>query len=81
MPQINGYIQIEFIDKDAVCYFYPPKEGGTPLDIKAAEEYVKSHNIKDFDSDMFRLAVSSKKEIKMPLGKTSISTFCFLIGS
>lgn len=70
MPQINGYLQIEFIDKEAIGYFYAPKEGGVPLDIKTAEEYVRKHEIINYDVDMFRLAVTSKKDVKMKLGMT-----------
>ena len=34
MSQLNAYIRIEICDSNAICHYYPPKEGGMPLSVK-----------------------------------------------
>lgn len=71
MPQVNGYIQIEFVEKEAICHFYPPKEGGDFADVALAEDFMQRHDFKSYDVLEFRNKLSSGKEETMSLGMTN----------
>ena len=71
MKQQNAYIQIEIADSIAICHFYPPVEGGMPLPIKEAEDYLSAHGISDFDKHAFRALISGTEVDSMELGVCS----------
>lgn len=71
MKQQNAYIQIEIADSVAICHFYPPVDGGMPLSIKEAEDYLSAHEITDYDKHAFREFISGTEENTMELGVIS----------
>lgn len=68
MPQRNGYIQIEILDSDSICHFYPPCDGGERLSMKEALDYLTEEGFADFDMNEFNQKLNSGKEETMNLG-------------
>lgn len=68
MSQKNGYIQIEILDNDSICHFYPPSEGGEKLSPKEALDYLMDEGFSGFDNEEFIQKLSSGREEHMYLG-------------
>lgn len=68
MPQQNGYFQIEIIENDSACRFYPPKEGGAPVPIKEALDYLSDVGYEGIDKNEFASKLSSTNEETMFIG-------------
>lgn len=68
MPQRNGYIQIEILDSDSICHFFPPCDGGERLSLKEALEYLSEEGFSEFDMNEFNAKLNSGREEAMNLG-------------
>ena len=68
MSQVNAYIRIEISDSNAICHYYPPKEGGAPLSLKEAEDYLAAHEINAYDKFIFKNFILGTEEDTMDLG-------------
>ncbi|MBQ9633176.1 MAG: DUF342 domain-containing protein, partial [Lachnospiraceae bacterium] len=64
----NGYIQIEVKGKMAICHFYPPEDGGQPINFMEMDSYLKRHGFVNYDRNVFREKMASNKSEAMSLG-------------
>lgn len=69
MGQQNGYIQVEIKNAKALCHIYPPVEGGKPLRMTDAEEFLRSHNISKYDRQMLKELIERGDQSSMYLGE------------
>lgn len=75
MPQQNGYFQIEIVENDSICHFYPPSDGGVRFPMKEALEYLTAEGYTDFDMNEFSSKLNSDTEETMYIGIGSGSEF------
>lgn len=69
MEQTNGYIQVEIKNERALCHIYPPIKGGKRLRITEAEEFLKSHQITQYDKKMLKELLERDEKTTMYLGE------------
>ena len=75
MEQKNAYVQIEIKDGDAILHYYPPRDGGDPIQSKEVEEYLDGHQIVGFDKSELRRLLISDTENVMNMGPCLDSQF------
>ncbi len=62
MGQVNGYIEVEINEKNAICYTFPPAEGGVPLSVSEAMRYLDEHGLYGIDEIQLNKYLSSEEE-------------------
>ncbi|MCR5143976.1 MAG: FapA family protein [Lachnospiraceae bacterium] len=69
MEQNNGYFQISWIGKMAVCNIFAPKEGGAPVSYKELTSFLSRQHIKVNSEKELSDAVFSGVDCKVTLGE------------
>ena len=66
MVQKNGYFQIEFNERGAICHVYPNAEGGKPLAYKEIAAFLETHGF-SYDKMELHNACTSPDETEVPV--------------
>ena len=70
----NGFFQLEVKDGRTYIKLFPPRNGGTPINIKELAGYLESENIFDFDINKLNQAIEGLNEdvVLVPVAQNEI---------